>query len=172
MIVGFQNNMNRGALLLALVGASQILPYISFLSRFYYPAMIVICIYALVFKGAQMLNYWIAGLVLVSVFGILLSNPDGLFQSWQRLISFVIVVGVCGPFIQESYLYAMRKLAFAWTMLICAGIGVGSFVGYFFGINKMAGGRLSIGVGIFGGLTSHSMILGPGMKSILRGEHR
>ena len=161
MIASLQGYIGKGALMLALVGASQILPYISFLAPLYYPVMIIICIYALVFRGAQVLNFWLTVLVLVAVLGILLSNPNALFKSWQRLVSFLIVIGACGPFIRETHLYAIRKVAFMWTMFICVGVGVGSFIGYFWGINNMLAGKFGTGVGVFGGLTFHSMILGP-----------
>jgi hypothetical protein len=67
------------------------------------------------------------------------------------------------PFLQGDILRAQRRQVFQLMMCVCVFIGVGSFFARFMGINFMTASKVDIYLqtGLFGGLTKHSMTLGP-----------
>lgn len=99
---------------------------------------------------------------------ILLANPNPVFKSWLRYGLFAMVLLFASPVIKGEKAKKFRAkvyLALLWLMVIVSAL---SFCCYFLGINYMrsqySGGVLNYienTAGTFGGLTIHSMLLGP-----------
>lgn len=94
---------------------------------------------------------------------ILITSPDSMFSPWLRYFLFAIIIISCTSLCASRKLVLMRARIFEITCLCCAILGVGSFFAYFLGINYMRVYNFSdvTIVGLFGGLTQHSMLLGP-----------
>jgi hypothetical protein len=98
---------------------------------------------------------------------LLIVNPDVIFQPWLRYGLFVCILFVVSPLVQSKWLRDNRLYILNITMWACVILGVGSFFAFFLGINFMiipkeyeAFADLNA-VGLFAGLTNHSMMLGP-----------
>jgi len=105
-------------------------------------------------------------MIAVCIMSILIGNPDPVFSSWTRLGLFLLVILSVFPLIQSDKLIAYRGKITFFTLWIIVAISFGSLIAFFLGINYM---RLDYHyvyldlteAGIFGGLTTHSMVLGP-----------
>lgn len=113
-------------------------------------------------SGSAVLFIFICGL------SILLGNPSPIFNSWLRLGLFALLLMAYFPVFRSNYLDNLRARAFPLMLIILGFTSVGSFIAYFLGINYMTNGfgifANSVTVdsaGWFGGLTYHSMMLGP-----------
>lgn len=94
---------------------------------------------------------------------ILITSPNVMFSPWQRYLLFAIIIITCSGMCQSEILRSERGRIFEIICFSCAIIGVGSFFARFLGINYMqVNGITDLSrAGIFGGLASHSMLLGP-----------
>lgn len=103
------------------------------------------------------------GLLLYIPLQILITSPDTMFSPWQRYFLFAILIITCSGMCQSEILRSERSRIFEVICFSCAVIGVGSFFARFLGINYMhVNGITDLSrAGIFGGLASHSMLLGP-----------
>lgn len=98
---------------------------------------------------------------------VAIDSPPAIFNSWMRLGLFALVFFVASPLISSRYATSFRQRIFAASLACCALVGAISFVCYFLGINL----RINVWtgdyaeyletVGAFGGICSHSMLLGP-----------
>ena len=108
-------------------------------------------------------------------FNIILTRPDPKFGSGYRLILFIVVLSVISPVFQSPGFRQLRKKLLTFVLFACVLVSVLSFFSYFLGINYMQNHDSEyysdyIGsAGHFGGITIHSMLLGPisGLSSIL-----
>ena len=121
-------------------------------------------LYALwVMQLRHKLNGWVLALIIYIPFNILVAAPHALFRSWERYAFFVLLLMCVSPLF-KSQKHSNKRLVI-WQMLLwsCAFLGVGSFIGRFLGINCMVASQEDVlaQVGLFGGLTPHSMMLGP-----------
>ena len=98
---------------------------------------------------------------------LIIVNPDAVFQPWLRYGLFVCLLFVVSPLVQSKWLRDNRLYILNITMWACVILGVGSFFAFFLGINFMiipeeyeAFADFNA-VGMFAGLTNHSMMLGP-----------
>lgn len=103
------------------------------------------------------------GLLLYIPLQILITSPNVMFSPWQRYFLFAIIIITCSGMCQSEILRSERGRIFEIICFSCAVIGVGSFFARFLGINYMqVNGITDLSrAGIFGGLASHSMLLGP-----------
>lgn len=96
---------------------------------------------------------------------IVFGNAAPLFRSWERLGLFALLLMAYFPVFQSDYFDELRSKSFRIMLFAMVFTCVGSFIGYFFGINYMARARFALHtidtVGWFGGLTYHSMMLSP-----------
>lgn len=96
---------------------------------------------------------------------IMIMSPDDMFSPWQRYFLFAIIIVTCSGMCVSEQLIIARNRIFEITCFACAFLGVGSFFARFLGINYMRVYNLSVSelnaTGLFGGLASHSMLLGP-----------
>lgn len=109
------------------------------------------------------INQWLVVFLLYIPIELMLSRPDPMFRSWSRYILFVILLLCVSPLLNGVYLKKNRRRIFMMVLWVCAFLGVGSFLGKFIGLNFMPASRSDLvnKVGLFGGLTTHSMLLGP-----------
>lgn len=104
--------------------------------------------------------------LIVLAVSIIVGDPDPLFRSWSRLGLFLLLFGAIFPLFTSKTMDSIRARAAQYTLWILAGIGVLSFICYPLGINFSQNSfwetTSSIQpLGIFGGITKHSMMLGP-----------
>ncbi|MDD6889871.1 MAG: O-antigen ligase family protein [Bacteroidales bacterium] len=95
---------------------------------------------------------------------ILYASPDNMFSPWIRYLLFALIIVTCTGLCASKKLVLMRARIFEITCFCCAVLGVGSFFAFFWGINYMLNSSIISDfniVGLFGGLTPHSMLLGP-----------
>lgn len=93
---------------------------------------------------------------------LLIVRPDPLFRSWERYALFVLLIVCVSPLLLSRAHAERRMQIFQIAMVFCAFLGVGSFFAKFLGINYMYRHiEHYFGCGTFGGLTMHSMVLGP-----------
>lgn len=112
-------------------------------------------------KGKMGFDKTILVLVFVCLVSILIGNPDPRFKSITRLLYFVVLLWVVSPLFHSNRLSELRHILLYDVFHLITILCVGSFFCYFLGINLMRDLEyLSVG-GHFGGLTRHSMLLGP-----------
>lgn len=99
---------------------------------------------------------------------IILAQPDPVFRSWARLISYASLFLLASPFFQSQYMRKFRHSSLIVCCIFCIFIGIGSFIAYFLGYSAQAYRAMDEGVdvsvydvGRFSGIASHSMSLGP-----------
>ena len=159
----FRNRNSLLAFVLAFVPICSIVGFLPYSNIAYYAYLLLLLLYGIL-MGNIRLNIWMLLLVYASVISILWGNPPSVFQAWEHLWLFVLVVSVISPLIQNKTFITLRLMAFRWLLFFSVGIAVGSFFCYFLGINYMNPEKYSIvsnAVGWFGGMTINSMILGP-----------
>ena len=94
---------------------------------------------------------------------ILIMSPNSMFSPWLRYFLFAILIITCSGMCLSGKLMLARSRIFKIICFCCAFIGVGSFFARFMGINYMRVYYITDlnAAGVFGGLASHSMLLGP-----------
>ena len=126
-----------------------------------YGFLVVFALYC--FGKPHKTNRWLVAFLLYIPLELHIAQPDPLFKSWPRYAMFVLLLACVSPlFLGEYHRMARRRLMLI-LLWSCAFIGVGSFFCRFLGINYMVVKSMDVfkEVGLFGGLTIHSMLLGP-----------
>ena len=104
-------------------------------------------------------------LLIACALSIICGNAAPLFRSWERLGLFALLFFAFFPVFQSQYFDRLRSKTFPMMLCVVIFTSIGSFIGYFFGINYMGRNRDTLNsidtVGWFGGLTSQSMTLSP-----------
>lgn len=115
------------------------------------------------FFNKETYDWWFLALLAYIPVELLLASPPSLFQSWPRYVLFSALIMCVSPIFQGEKLRMYRERIFLCTMWACVFLGVGSFIGWFLGINFMISSAIDFitSAGTFGGLTHHSMMLGP-----------
>jgi O-antigen ligase len=116
--------------------------------------------YSLRIRDKISFNLPMVCIILTAILSIWFNNPPAYFRSWERLGLFVIVVGVVFPFFQTSKLTVLRIEMFKYLLNATVIITILSFIAYFLGINYAFADE-TIHAPHFGGITVHSMVLGP-----------
>lgn len=149
-----------------ILGASVGIPFSG--DNAYY-VMLVICWMYMVYKGGLKISSPFIAFYCVIFLNILISDIPPFFRPFQRGIMFVLVTMVCSSALETKLSLIFRTYLFRYLMYGIVIVGVGSFFCYFLGINMMPNQwgldngntqYLSRG-GTFGGLATHSMMLGP-----------
>lgn len=141
--------------------------------RLFSPDIMYYCVLSLIsvlilIKGGQVDMACMALLIYIAI-NILITDPPAIFIPWLRLGLFAIVLVDASPLVKTDYAKKLRIRMFRGIIICCIIISVVSFFCYFLGINMMRstwdGSELndfqSNNSGTFGGITSHSMLLGP-----------
>lgn len=94
---------------------------------------------------------------------ILISGAPSFFSPWMRFILFTFMLMSVSSLFGSERLYDFRNNVLHLIIIWCVILGTGSFIARFLGINYMKSfwGTNLTTFGHFGGLTSHSMLLGP-----------
>ena len=152
------------AMLMAIVPMSRILGFIPDSDAAYYAILMTGSAYSLI----RLRSLSVPALILLAVcsISILVGSPDELFSPWVRLALFTLVIMSVFPLFQSRPLIVYRGKITYYTLWILVAVAIGSAICYFFGLNFMRFEQDYSNVdlseaGTFGGLTTHSMILGP-----------
>lgn len=115
------------------------------------------------FFNKETYDRWFLALLAYIPIELLLAAPPSVFQSWPRYVLFSALIMCVCPTFQGEKLRMYRERIFLCTMWTCVFLGVGSFFAWFLGINYMTSTAIDFIAltGWFGGLTRHSMMLGP-----------
>lgn len=99
---------------------------------------------------------------------LIINHIPSVFNVWSRYLFFVILSIAVSPLINSSYAVKFKENSFRVIIISCGIIASISFVCYFLGINLVIdiwkGGYREYTnntAGTFGGITAHSMLLGP-----------
>ncbi len=173
---------NKLALMLSLLAISTTLGPLPSTSIIYYAALVLVFFYSIT-KSSELnsLCIWFA---LAGATSIFFNNTPSLFNAPVRYAFFMIVFIIASPLLMGEYSRVMRYQLLLNMSKLCAIVGVLSFACYFLGINYMINvytGQSDFldNVGLFGGITKHSMLLGPmsgigavycGYKALFRQE--
>lgn len=158
-------NTKRLAWLFSLVAVSTVAGFIPpVIGNFYIPISCVCLLFVLLCGGIKM--NWLY-VVMYIAFGMsALFASAQLFNSNIRYLLFLVITLLCTPCISSSTSVAFRSLVYRNMLFLFAILTIGSFFGYFLGVNYMR--TLSPEIifdvtkaGRFGGLYGHSMLLGP-----------
>ena len=128
-----------------------------------YYVVFIINFFLMVFKRkkTEMNIMWFLLFLPLSIY---FGQPDPLFKSWQRLGAFSLIMISVSPLIQNESSRRFRSTCLRIVLISSVIIGIISFAFFFLGINYMErydSTEYIERVGMFGGLTKHSMILGP-----------
>lgn len=129
--------------------------------KFTYVLLIVFALYN--FWKPHKTSRWLLFFLLYIPTELLISQPDPLFKPWPRYAMFVLLLMCVSPLFQGEYHRNSRHHLMQMLLWTCVFLGVGSFFCWFLGINYMRIRNIDFinNVGMFGGLTPHSMLLGP-----------
>ena len=157
------NRFNKEALLLSLVATSGACGFISPPQIIYYGVVIILSLLFILRGKIKRVNISLLCLLFFAFCSVAINNPPALFQSWERLIIFTVLLLLVSPLIESEALLEFRHKAFKYTLSILTTLSVLSFPCFYLGINFMVldNSDYLTGVGSFGGLYKHSMVLGP-----------
>lgn len=154
---------NRFQLIIVLILATHILAPLPFIPSVYYALAMLLSVLAVI--KVQRVSIAAIVFLLVCALSIICGNAAPLFRSWERLGLFALLLISFFPVFQSRYFDELRSKMFPMMLFVLIFTCLGSFVGYFFGINYMGINRDTENtvetVGWFGGLTNHSMMLSP-----------
>lgn len=155
---------NRIATALSLLSISTTIGPMPNTALLYYTALVLVFLYSLTkSKGINGLCVWFAGAGAAS---ILLNDTPSFFTAPTRFAFFMLVFVIASPLLENDNLRTMRHQTLLNMSKMCALVGVVSFFCYYLGINYMRSyfydsSDFISQVGLFGGITKHSMLLGP-----------
>lgn len=152
--------------IIALLGASIGIP---FSDDLLYYGMLAGCLVFLLYKGGFKVSPPFIALYFVIILNILVSDIPPYFKPMQRVVIFMLLTLVCTSAMNTNIAVRFRAYLFQYTIYGLGIIAVGSFFCFFAGINLMASRadilsdfeKYASTGGWFGGLASHSMMLGP-----------
>ena len=115
------------------------------------------------FRRPHKYNALLVALLIYIPIELLIAQPAAIFKSWQRYVMFALLLCCVSPLFDGEYHRTTRRRLMQMLLWSSTFIGIGSFFAWFLGINYMQASRLDFAnqVGLFGGLTTHSMLLGP-----------
>lgn len=150
-------------LLMVLIPAGLFLAPLPHSSAVYYALLMILAGVAAIKN--QVVSVTAVLFLIACALSIIFGNAAPLFRSWERFGLFALLLIAYFPVFQSDYFDELRSKSFCIMLFVMVFTCVGSFIGYFFGINYMGRGRFTLHtidtVGWFGGLTYHSMMLSP-----------
>lgn len=161
-IIGFYRESDKPSLLFALFIGNQICGFTPGMPTIpLYAIIIMYAVYCLT-KNNGIVTTMALFLAYIPI-EIILTQPDGVFKAWERCFVFILLMICVSPLLKGNFQKYRRQSVLKASLYLCTLLGAGSFFARFFGINYMYVGYddIATGVGLFGGLTVHSMLLGP-----------
>ena len=130
---------------------------------FYYGAIAVFGLIFISKGGIRFGNAYIIFLIIACIISLLLNDVPDYFKSWQRLGIYTFMLFIMSPLLISRCSVVLKSKLFLYIWLITSILSILSFFCYYIGINffTINGKELELGVGTFGGLMNHSMVLGP-----------
>lgn len=128
----------------------------------YYSMLSLVSLY--VFFNFRKISLSILFLSIGCILSILCNNIPKIFNSELRFIYFILILIVASPLFTSESLAHFRRNMFIWMIWLSLLIGTASLVSYFLGINLARNDidfSFAINAGSFGGVTVHSMLMGP-----------
>ena len=152
---------NQLAFLFGCVALSPLIGFLPSLTPFYYLLLVVVAV-KMAFSIRKVEPIALV-FIIACALSIVLASPPSFFKSWGRLALFILLFIAVSPLMQSKKARKFRESVLQLTLFISVIVALVSFVFYFLGINFMWGTMTDVvdGVGTFGGLTKHSMVLGP-----------
>lgn len=134
----------------------------------YYACLGINFIYLATSNGSKY-NQAFIFLYLVLILNVLVVDIPHFFNPQMRLGLFMLMTATTTPFFDSEKAVIFRRYIFKYVIYGLALLSVGSFFAFFMGVNMMSLQNLnnsdfseySSNGGWFGGLTNHSMLLGP-----------
>lgn len=154
----FYLSNDKSTFFLALVMCCNVLGFMPQIPQLIVYGLLMICAVNSLLKNTRYNMFWIFLLVYIPLC-ILIASPKSYFRSWERYVMFAILIMTISPMLYSDRLRTIRFNMLKIVIYTCVFIGVGSFFAKFLGINFMKS-NFNV-VGTFGGLTTHSMLLGP-----------
>ncbi len=155
------------SLLLAFIPTGMVVGFMPLPQEVYYGGLIF---FFLLFAAyADKINTKFLFFIIAMSIGCVVFPAPEFFQQWLRFPLLVLVLGVTTPLFTSRKAFRIRRRALQYLIFLVSFLSVGSFIGYFFGINYMRFfyatnpaeyNRFDL-TGWFGGLTPHSMLLAP-----------
>mgnify|MGYP004521560807 CR=1 FL=1 len=158
----FYKICDKPTFLFALAAVNQVVGFTPQIpSVVYYAILILYAFYIL--KNLHSVNGLLVSFLLYVPLELLVMQPDSVFKPWGRYVLFALVLICNSPLLQGKKCRLYRLLIFRIILFSCAFLGIGSCLARFVGINYMVYDPSTdiFSVGLFGGLTFHSMLLGP-----------
>lgn len=154
--------LGKLAFLLVFIPFCSIIGFMPYHDLAYYIILLLVLIYGFVSSRSVSIDIWMLMIVVAALLSLLWGNPSAIFKSWERFIFFIVVISVISPLITNHSFIRIRVLSFQWVLYLVCFIAISSFFCYFLGINYMRYYSIdNTAAGWFGGITVHSMILGP-----------
>ena len=152
---------NLLAFVLGCVALSPLIGFLPSLTPFYYLLLVVVAV-KMAFSIRKIEPIALV-FIIACALSIVLASPPSFFKPWGRLGLFFLVFIAVSPLIQSKKTRSFRESVLQLTLFFAVIVALVSFVFYYLGINFMWGTMTDFaeGVGTFGGLTKHSMVLGP-----------
>lgn len=149
----------------AILGVSIGIPFTGDSS--YYVVLIIGTLF-LIYRGGFKISAPFIALYFIIILNILVVDIPPFFKPLQRAMLFILLTLTCTSAMETSVATKFRAYLFRYIVFGMIILSVGSFFCFFLGINLMIpekiaeeyGGYQARG-GWFGGLTTHSMMLGP-----------
>lgn len=159
----YYQKSNKFAFWLTLLVLNQTVGFTPHMPAFaLYFLFLAFAVYQLIGKEKKVDIYLLSFLIYIPL-QLLITTPDAAFKSWERFVLFVLLIICVSPLLVSEKSIKCRRTMFLTAMYFCTFIGIGSFFGRFLGLNYMYRYDMNIvfSSGFFGGLTVHSMLLGP-----------
>lgn len=161
-----QVSQHKLPFLLAFVAVATIVGPLApiFNTNVYYAAMglFVLCSLG---RGRFTINFTYILLILGAVASLTFNNIPPVFEAWSRLVFFVLMSIPISPMIENNLLRTNRLKALNFMLWFSVAVALASFACYLLGINYMVnfvtGDNAVNNAGWFGGITVHSMLMGP-----------
>lgn len=147
--------INIMALIVALLAIINISNFEIELGEFYYYSMAFTLTVLMILSKNVKINYlilWIIGAALIS---IIFNQIPSVFIPYARLMAFILIVSLVGPFIYSNTINYFRLKLFNAINIFIIYLIIASFLGL------LVNSSIVFGRGGFTGFFNHSMILGP-----------
>lgn len=132
----------------------------------YYVCLIINAIWLALNNGSKYNRSFIL-LYVILIINVSFVDIPYFFKPQMRLVLFLFMVSTTASVFDSEYAVSFREHLFKYTIFGLAVLSIGSFFAFFLGINMMKVMAMSgpmdyaTNGGWFGGLTKHSMLLGP-----------
>lgn len=163
----FYNIVGWPAIAFAVIVCGKVL---GFGSQIFYPLYYVALLFAVIYnlRHGLKFDFLFIAFLLSILLSILLNDIRPVFNVWDRFLFFIFLSLAVSSLINNENAIEFRLKAIVAILVFCTLISVVSFGCYFLGINLVKNlfghGYLDYvtnTAGTFGGITSHSMLLGP-----------